>query len=474
MLLRSRDLYRAEEHTVHGMRDAMLYCYRNIWTRSILVFSTGCILALFGQGACSKKSDKIPNVLLISIDTLRADHLGYNGYYRDTSPFLDGLARTGVSFQEAISSSPWTLPSHTSLLTGLYPKNHGVKDENTHIPPGIILLAEYFRANGFSTEGIVNSVYLSERYGFGKGFDNFRYIPENYGAEFVIEAALSYLQTKKKNRFFLFLHFYDLHSDYSPGPDYKNLFNVNKGGRVPATTAALQGFRKGQIKITSSDMEYIVGLYDAEIRELSDKLEIFFNKLKTLNVLENTLVIITSDHGEEFLDHGGVLHGRTLYDELIRVPLIFWGPGIPAGTTVREQVELIDIMPTLLELNGFSLKTELDGQSFAGLLNGRGESRNIRAAFAEADHNNTENDIKRMIRADGYKLYFDRLTGIRKMYHLVSDPLEKKNLYNPENGTAIDLDKRLFEWMGKKETRGTEISLSEKEIEHLKSLGYVN
>lgn len=435
-----------------------------------------CIYLLFllGLNTCAQRLTKSSNIILISIDTLRADHLRSYGYDRDTSPLIEQLAHEGVLFREAIAQSPWTLPSHVSLLTGIYPKHHGVKDEKTAIPDRVNLLAEYFRSHGFATAGFVNSFYLSGRYGFDRGFEEFQYIRETLGADHVIREALKYLRNRAPKRFFLFLHFYDVHSDYDPGPNYEKMFNGARTGKVPGTTAALLKYRRGEIKITPEDIKYIEGLYDAEIRELSDKLTELFETLKKMKMLDNTLVIITSDHGEEFLDHNGVLHGRTLYDELVRVPLIFWGPGIPKGVIIQQQVQLVDIMPTLLEWCGIEPETRLDGHSLGSLIGGRGGGSEDRPAFSEADHNNKENDIKRMIRLNGYKFYFDRLTEHKEMYSLASDPKEKVNVYDSANPNAKAMEKRLFEWMERQEVSTQSIPLSNKDIDKLKSLGYVN
>ena len=325
------------------------------------------VLILLGVGwilrpaAALPPLEQAPNVLLISIDTLRADHLGSYGYPRPTSPRLDQLAREGARFETAVAPTSWTLPSHMSLLTGLDPLLTGVYVDTRSLPRGTDTLALRLAKLGYATGGVVSGGYLNAKWGFARGFDyydDFSVGKRHFGADkqeitspHILQLANRWLdqwqQRDSRRPFFLFLHFYDVHYDFNPPPPYDTMFDPDYQG----TLTGLDFDTNPALKpgLPQRDLEHLLALYDGEIRHLDDHLGRFFDSLAERGVFDNTIVAVTSDHGEEFGEHGRFGHRETLYDEVLLIPLIVRFPAkIAPGTVVREQVRLIDVGPTLL------------------------------------------------------------------------------------------------------------------------------
>ncbi len=435
---------------------------------------------------CSQKTDERPtNIILISIDTLRADHLSCYGYKRPTSPTLDKLASQGLLFEEAISTSPWTLPAHGSLLTGMYPNRHGLKLVHRRLPSNITTLADVLKGHGLRTAAIVNSHYVSQRYGFNRGFDDFLYIkefPETRVPTQVEPKAYEWLSQNSSKPFFLFLHYYDPHSNYWSLPIYEKLFvNPDYKGIADGSTNQLINFRHGNVSLDRSDAKHLINLYDAGILQLDDGISRLLSFLEKHRLLDNTVLIITADHGEEFLDHGGVLHGQTQYEEMIHVPLIMHGPGIPKSKRIKKVASLVDIMPTILSLQGIAPPASLDGIDLSVLWRESKSALPQRYVFAEASkgaavpkENNPGFDIKRAVRHPRYKLHYDRQTKQVQLYDLRLDPAEKVDVASEHPALVDSMFSQLKEFMNIKSQSGTTLKpLSPEEIQRLKSLGYM-
>ena len=442
-----------------------------------LRFATGvaCFLAALTCVSCDdtppSKDKSRPNVILISIDTLRADHIHGYGYERETSPTLDGLMRRGSSFPTAISSAPWTLPSHVSLLTSLYPHSHGVISEPLALNENVATLPLLLKRAGYETAGFTTMPHLSPRHGFGRGFD--AYMLEEIPAPAALERALRWLDSAKPENFFVFIHLFDVHSDYDPSERFLKMFEEPYSGDIDGSGRTLYKARDGELELSEEDLRRLITLYDAEIRELDNNIGLFLGALESRGFLEGAIVVVTSDHGEEFLDHGGVLHGQTLYDELVRVPLIMAGPGVPEGRSVEKQVETIDIMPTILDLCDVEIPSEAQGRSLVPLIRGN-LSEWTELAFSEADWRNRKHDIKRAVRTGRHKLYYDRMTGSEELYDLIADPGETRNILAANPEIAERLRKQLKEWMATDRGKPVRIKLNEKEKERLQALGYLN
>ncbi len=438
----------------------------------ILLLGLVCI-GIVGVRIFSRKSVARPNVILISIDTLRADHLHGYGYPRETSPFLDSMMEKGTAFLNCISPCPWTLPAHLSMFTSLYPNSHGVIQEGLCLPKNVETFPPVLKKQGYKTAAFATCGYLSPRYGFGRGFD--AYVCQEVAAPIVCKDALEWLETTPPDEnYLLFLHLYDVHCDYTPAAQYLNMFDAGYKGNIDGKLNTLNKIMYGEIKPTKEDLQHVISLYDAEIRQLDAALATFFHALEQRKLLENTIVVITADHGEEFLEHGRMLHGASLYDEVLRVPLIMVGPKIPPSKRISSQVELIDIMPTVMELCDSQSPSGIQGRSLVPFLTGNGEPWE-RAAFAEADNKNAELDIKRVIRTDQYKLYYDRLSGMQELYDLAADPREQTNVLKEHPQKASELLEQLQEWMKQNTRRGEpgSIVLTDSEKERLKALGYL-
>ena len=423
-----------------------------------------------GDTSSSKNGDR-PNVILISIDTLRADHVHGYGYGPETSPTLDGLMRRGSSFSAAISSAPWTLPSHVSLLTSLYPHTHGVISEPLALNENVETLPVLLKRAGYGTAGFTTMPHLSPRHGFGRGFD--AYMCEEVPAPTALERALRWLDGAAPESFFVFIHLFDVHSDYDPSERFLKMFEEPYAGDVDGSGKTLYKVRDGELALSEEDLRRLIALYDAGIRELDHNIGLFLGALESRGLLGDTIVIVTSDHGEEFLDHGGVLHGQTLYDELIRIPLIMAGPGVPEGNLVEKQVQAIDIMPTILDLCDVRIPPEAQGRSLVPLIRDR-DAEWTELAFIEADWRNRKHDIKRAVRTGRYKLYYDRLTGSEELYDLAADPGEKRNILETHPEVAERLRKQLKEWMATERGEPVPIKLDAKARERLQALGYLN
>jgi arylsulfatase len=323
-----------------------------------------------------------PNVVFVTIDTLRADHLGCYGYDRNTSPFIDRLAEQGTLFKDASAPAAWTKPSTGTLLTGLYPSRHGAlyHGSKLQIPQGEQTLAEGFQERGYVTAGFVSNPNIKQVFDFDRGFDLFFDSPVkdtvtlagirgtlfgqvlmrllrhqfNWKYENDVRAmnsrVIPWLEKNAHQKFFLYVHYIDPHIPYSPPARYRDEFARDHG------------------LIAFNERKESVGIdrYDAEIRYVDEGLGEFVDAIKRIGIWENTLFLITSDHGEEFFEHGVLGHGYSLYQGVIHVPLIFRGPGVPAGVVVESPVQNVDLAATLLDLADPEGLLEFgDGRSFA-------------------------------------------------------------------------------------------------------------
>jgi arylsulfatase A-like enzyme len=423
-----------------------------------------------------------PNLLLISIDTLRADHLGCYGYMRPTSPFLDRLASQGVLFEQAHTTAPWTLPSHVSMFTGLYPSQHGVMTEDHALPAEVPTLAEVLRGRGFSTAGFVSGIYLRPRFGLARGFDHYLVVPTRAkdgdsgtsldSTDRVSEAGLEWLVKQPKRPFFLFLHYFDVHSDYRPDPRFAALFGKPYQGPVDGTSRQLRAVARGKIRLDAEDRARLVDLYDAEIRQFDQALEAIFARLDERGELERTIVAVTSDHGEEFFDHGGVLHGRTHYQELMRVPLILVGPGIPRNLRVGAPVSLVDLVPTLLMLTGVETGPAVSGQDLGPLWTVADDDGGERSVFAEANRTFEGISPQRVVRRGRWKLVLHG-NGKRELFDLVADPGERVNRADAEPERTAELAALLTANLGSAREAPVLPPLEPAMRRELEALGYV-
>jgi len=364
----------------------------------------------------------VENVLLVSVDTLRADHVSWQGYERDTTPALDALARRGLVFRDAMSTSSWTLPAHGSLLTGRYPSQHGAQDDGSALSPAVPTLAELFSGAGFDTFGVVSHVYVASPFGFERGFATFDDSlieggTTNPRGDAVIDRAIAWLDTRDPaRRFFAFVHLYDPHWDYAaPEPLGRRWVSPGYRGPIDGRYETMIPFLAGE-GMEPADRNALVGYYDGEIAWVDRQIARLIDALEQRGVLAETLVVLTSDHGEEFLDHGRLGHGRTMYQEQLHVPLVFRHDSLPRERR-PEPVSLVDVAPTLLALAGVEPPVGLPGRSLLAPVSSE------RVLFAESIRFGL---AWRAARRGPHKVAELAEAGGRAFFDLASDPAERR------------------------------------------------
>ncbi len=412
------------------------------------------------------------NLVVLLADTLRADHLGAWGYERDTTPVLDGFAREGLRFAHHHTHSSRTGPSVATLFTGRYPRSHGVVnpldafDAKGTLAEDQLTLAEILSSRGWQTGGVVTNRNVSTRFGFGQGFGTFLE-SEAIPAERVVSAATDFLDQVGQQSFFLYLHFMDTHSPYEGQSG--GFVDPGYSGPVTGAHAELDAILRGNYTLTEADLTQLVALYDQSLRSLDTAIGGFLGDLDRRGLSENTTVVFLSDHGEELMDHGGLLHGYTVFEEQLHVPLLIRSPGVEPGVVDRVTRQ-VDVLPTLLALLGVEESLPLQGQS---LLQKPSEpdtpiyaSTQIRALWTAR---------ARSYSVGGWKLVKTDLPQPgQALYHLAEDPGEQvdRSVAEPERirvlGEAMDA---LFQqWpVGP----GARVQLDPEEIEALRALGYV-
>lgn len=441
-----------------------------------------------------------PNVLLVSIDSLRADHVGAYGHAKDTTPTIDALARDGALFAWAITSAPWTIPAHATLLTGLPPEVHRVTSYTRRLAPEAVTLAEVLRDSGWDTAAFVSGPTVSARYGFEQGFGSFdesvsereqsekRQSPTSPTVVSLVDAFLqSWSDDGRRRPFFVFLHLWDVHYDYAPPPPYDRMFDPDYQGDL--TTENYMRNARIRRGMDARDLDHVRALYDGEIRLTDDHLGTLVERLREMGVLDDTIVVVTSDHGDEFFEHGLKGHAVSVFDEVLHVPLVIRFPGrVAAGLRVEQQVRLMDVPATILGLAGVRPPPGFGAPSLAerhratdlspALAPGSRTPVPVLPAFSQ----NTVGFRHESIRTPTAKLITvtkPRDGGKRTLlFDLAADPGERKNLVRAEPAPpfAALLQSTLEAWQAE---AAREADRSVKNVpqpaqeERLRALGYV-
>ena len=472
-----------------------------------LALATVRVASLSQNSGCDGAQQ--PLVVLISIDTLRADHLGLYGAMRPTSPVLDALALEGATFDDASATSPWTLPAHASLLTGLRPRVHGAVSKDHKLAERIDTLASLLFASGYDSAAVVNSTYLRrDTFGLTRGFLRIDYVEEDPSRaapqRSVTDAALRFLDDMRGQPAFLFVHYYDVHADYASLPEYESEFVTPYDGIADGTSGQLflanlhPGYvdrcakafsdecrisddvvidaTTARIRFDAEDARHLEELYDAGVRQMDAEIGRFFEGLRERGVYARALIIVTSDHGEEFLDHGQLEHSRSQYQEVIRVPLIVRGPGVPAGFRSSASVSLIDVAPTILRYAGAAIPTALRGLDLALLWSGGDPALfEKRLLFGEAPGFRGPMNANRSIhsvRRGRYKLHFLR-SGAIELFDLQRDPRERVDIAAREPEVVARLLTRFKRVRQPGEPQaGGKPALSPEDEDRLRELGY--
>ena len=423
--------------------------------------------------ACGGETRAVPdlNVLLISYDTLRADRLGLYGYeVRETSPHLDALSRRAVVFEQAIAQASSTFPSHLSLFQSRYA---------SQLSRSAPVLAELLQRAGLRTAAFTNAGNVSERVGFDAGFGSFYETRSLSGLSELMPRFEKFLREHSAEPFFVFLHTYDIHLPYDPPKPFQDAFTAGYTGSLtgaqtgPVMREAWRPTSGGEpdVELDDEDRAHVSALYDAGIRYADSYLPRIDALLQELDLWRNTLVVFFSDHGEEFWDHGDVLHSTTVYQESVHVPLIIWFPGgRGAGTRVFRTVPLLDVTPTILEVLGLRRPKSVQGRSLLPLLDGTDRPR---PAVSEIHQLKAWIDFP-------HKLIVDRGPGALHLYRLDRDPSESNDLAKSDPEGARALYRRLAETLGPDmatAVRGVPKIRAEKDrelLEQLRALGYVD
>ena len=439
------------------------------------------------------------DVILVSIDTLRADHLSANGYPRHTTPQLDQLAADGIDFLDAHSQAPWTLPSHAAMVTGKYPSSCGVRFAQNFrfvsrgaadtLAASNLTLAEALHAVGYRTAAFTSTDYLTALFGFDQGFDEMEQVDPSKAdhAATVVDKGIDCLAADGNRPAFLFLHVYTVHQYASPAA-YDALYQ-DPAYHGPLRDQPLMTAANLYDSLTDADLHYLVAKYDGALRYVDDELGRLFAWLRAQGRYDHTLLVVTADHGEEFWDHGGTGHGFTLYEEQLRVPLIIKPPAGAAVHDPRSQVlaGLIDLAPTILDYVGLPRPAEMDGTTLRPTIE---TAANLdRPLFAEATF-----FFNSYATVGGKYKYIDNrvppleplnvgllLANLRsfyrfrddELYELESDPAERTNLIGLRPAVASDRRRALLAHI-RAAPPGEAVALDAATRERLRALGYVH
>jgi arylsulfatase A-like enzyme len=326
------------------------------------------LFAVFISSSCGK--DNRISVLLILTDTVRADHLGCYGYYRNTSPFMDSLAAAGTLAELCQAQSSWTLPSMATIFSGVSPVVHGAGRRGADfygISQDVPWLPVAFHRAGYRTAAFFNVMFMNEDFGFHRGFQNFDCQGVASGSSLrksgpTIDAFLAWLDSSNQNEpFFAAVHLYDPHIPYRAPEPFRSMFtDSGYGGEYGDTWGEgteMFSVNSGEVQIAPPDLANLEALYDGEIAYTDSEIGRMLEELRFRGLGDNTLIVLVGDHGEEFLEHGGIEHGRTLYQEITRVPLIIAGPGFNGGRVISEAVAQLDIAGTIASAAGIEFAT---------------------------------------------------------------------------------------------------------------------
>jgi len=444
-------------------------------------------LASLSAGGCDLLGPARPrSIIMITIDTLRRDHLSVYGYAHPTSPGLEALAARGTVFEDAVSASPWTRTSVATLFTGLYPETLGLTCHNFDVPrsdcdvlpASADTLAELFSAAGFRTAGFVANIQIDRVFGFAQGFDSYLDVtaPElkaedrnrnkwsefkwaNHSTADVTNQAEAWIDEHGKNAFFLYLHYLDPHEPYDPPP------------------GAVREMSGQSYNITNHTAARMIPRYDAEIRSVDDAIARLVAHLDDAGLLRTVGIVVVSDHGEAFGEHDGHdwRHGHSLFEHQLRVPMIAVLPGITrAGSRVNDQVGLLDVAPSVLDALGLSASPGMQGRSLVPLMRvGKLEPRGVLSGWGYTPIAS--------YREPPWKLIWNRRTGEQRLYNLVEDPAEEIDARQRLRPEATFLHHEGVQILERAARQGEvlahdtrRIELNREQRERLRSLGYLH
>jgi len=435
------------------------------------------------------------NVLLVTVDALRPDHLGCNKYLRDTSPTIDYLASQGIMFENAHSQSPHTHTSIASLMTSTYPIRHRSVVGSRPLSKDAITLAEILRDNHYRTGAFVQNYWLTEKLGFGQGFEEYNQLgPTELSNAVVEDSIITWLASNDDRPFFLWLHYLEPHATYLPRRKYLDEFIPEYEGKDWAfTNEMLTDIRRSHKTLKPQALTYIKACYDSEIRWCDTAINRILDSLSQSGLRSRTLIVFLSDHGEEFQDHGSLGHDHTLYEELLHVPLVFHAPSVlQKNIRLSETIETVDVLPTVLEFLGIEIPEEVQGESLLRLIAGE-DSVEPDLAFAQRYFYRRESHLVSVLdypwkmivqvldinRSDFHNWSLDPERCQVQLYNLENDPKEQRDISVQNESKVSNLFRKLQLWAEQSQNINIIKRFDEKPLEDenlkekLKSMGYL-
>ena len=429
----------------------------DLFVKAMLVI-TG--LLLLNGGCAEVTEERHPNVILIIIDTLCADHLSCYDYYRNTSPVIDSLASEGIMYARMQAQAPWTLPAMVKIYTGLTERSHGCNDFGNcsrGLDPELPTIATILHDEGFNTAGFVNINYLGQLYGMDKGFDCFLINDEGHGrAAETVDEFISWLDSEEFSKpFFVVFHLFDPHLPYDPPMGYDRTFSDY------GTMGITQWIHDENGEVDPAQKDHLRNLYDGEIRWVDSQLSRMFRAIREKRIADNTLIIFTADHGEEFLEHGECGHSQNLYQQSIHVPLILSGPGIPEGIVDSMPVGQFDILPTVLTYLQMPVPERIEGMD---ILSGDiPDNREIPSSGVRSD------SIQVALLVGAEKVIWSPVNNYSEMFNIVNDPDEMMHLEVDSVLLSEVLDYGAWPCLW----NPTDYELGAMELRRLEDLGYI-
>ncbi len=463
-------------------------------------------LALFSGYDCKPRHKTPPprRVVLMVIDTLRADHVGAYGYGRATSPNMDSIASRGILFKRTVAGSSWTQPSMASLMTSTYPRVHHVnsapagKASAAVLPSRLVTMAEFLKQRGFETKAVSSQPLCNALTGFDQGFDDFESVFEalldERETEKVMDRALAWLESRSPDSsFFLYIHVMGPHFPYIPPPGYKGRFGSEGSRKIEAMFHGMD--YKEQMEYLMSDeaakrfsaspdlLAELVALYDEEIAYVDDQVKRLWDALEGRGMIDETMFILTSDHGEGFLDHGLFTHGNALYRELVEVPMIIHYPPLGKSLSIDGVVSHLDVLPTLADLFGERAPYPSQGESLIPLAMGKADrTPALSELYLRAMAKITDRDYSLIYRPKSrFQVKGQTFTNEEEttlLFDLAKDPGETRDLSETEVERAAALKTELLE-MEEENARikipaADSIQYDPKHVEQLKAVGYLH
>lgn len=450
-----------------GESIARFRCRRRLQgqVRAFPLLAGALLSSCGGERLTDWDGDPPPSILFISVDTLRADALGMYGYKKPTSPELDAFAKTAAVFEQTMSSASWTLPSFASLFTSYFSSTHKCWKPVSKLDESFETLAEILVRNGYDTACYVSHPMLTSSNGMQQGFVHFddsysdpeADLAARISSQEISDRGIRFMQQKARVAdgvpWFLWLHYFDPHSYYMPH----------------------EGITDDFIEQPGKQRLLLRGTYDGEIKYTDIHLGRIFKELEELGLAEETIVVFVSDHGEEFFEHGNVEHGSSLFNELVRVPLVIRVPG-EEERRIPEVVRTVDVMPTLLDLVGIAVDFEIGGRSLRRLI--QGEHLSLPPALMEIQQTK-ETIMKGIVRGRWKLVHNGSAGGILSLYDLEADPLEKSDVSDQNPAIVAELKRALEKMVEEAVAHGTNYDeasdqdMSPAELDVLQGLGYL-